>query len=620
MKTFKELGLSAEIMKSLDDLGFVEPTPVQGEAIPFVLKSEQDLVALAQTGTGKTAAFGLPILQKISPDGRTPQAIILAPTRELAIQISQDIRDLAKHSKGVTVMPVYGGERIDLQIRTLKRGVNIVVGTPGRVHDLIRRRVLKLGTIKWVVLDEADEMLDMGFKEDLDAILGETPEERQTLLFSATMSKSVSNIAKKYMKDAHEISLGSKNIGAENVTHEYYVVNSRDRFEALKRILDCLPGVYGILFCRTRRETQDIADKLRQANYEVEAIHGEVSQAIRTKIMGRFKKKQIRLLVATDVAARGIDVKNLTHVINYNLPDNNEAYTHRSGRTGRANQSGISVAIVGASEVRRVREIERIIGKAFEKKQVPEGKDVYEKLVDNFVDTIKHSDIEESTDEKYVSEIIGKLKSITKENLIRHFVAKELTPLFEDHKNTRDLNASFREPGKAREPRERKEMTNSVNLQIDLGRKQRFDIKALFSLINSSSKLRGIEVGEINLMPEATIFAVEPRMADVAIKALSGIDVKGRKVKITKADDSVSYPKSNYKRSRSTSSSSGGGYGKRKGGRSPRGSYGEKVSGGYGERSRGGGSGASRSRKRSNNASSGKPRRSSPFGNKKRNK
>ncbi len=310
MTAFKELGLNSEIMKSLDDLGFTEPSPIQEKAIPFILKSENDLIALAQTGTGKTAAFGLPILQKIKANEKAMQAIILCPTRELCIQISRDITKLGKYSKGLSVTAVYGGEKIDFQIKALKRGTNIVVGTPGRVHDLIRRKVLKLQSIKWLVLDEADEMLDMGFKDDLDAILKETPKTRQTLLFSATISKSVRLIAKQYMNDAEEIIVGEQNVGAEKVSHEYYIVGARDRFEALRRILDYLPGVYGILFCRTRRETGEVSDKLKQAGYDTEALHGEISQSMRTKIMDRFKRKQIHLLVATDVAARGIDVND----------------------------------------------------------------------------------------------------------------------------------------------------------------------------------------------------------------------------------------------------------------------------------------------------------------------
>jgi len=393
MITFKDFGLNSKLEKSLEDLNFVKPTLIQEKVIPFILETERDVIALAQTGTGKTAAFSLPIINNIGK--KNLEAIILAPTRELAIQISKDIAEFSKYSKNVKVLPVYGGERIDIQIRALRKGINIVVGTPGRVNDLIRRNILRLNNIKYLVLDEADEMLDMGFKEELDTILEEIPETRQTLLFSATMPRSVSNIAKNYMHNAKEITSGEKNIGSENVSHEYYVVQARDRFEALKRILDSLPGVYSILFCRTRRETQGVADKLKQANYDTEAIHGDVSQSMRTKIMDNFKNKRIQLLVATDVAARGIDVKDLTHIINYNLPDKDEIYTHRSGRTGRASNKGISISILNTREVNRIANLENSIGKKFEYKKIPNGEDIFQNQIENYIKEIENVEIED---------------------------------------------------------------------------------------------------------------------------------------------------------------------------------------------------------------------------------
>src|SRR3989339_747963 len=484
MTTFKELGLNSEIMKSLSDLGFLEPSPVQEKAITFILKSKKDLIALAQTGTGKTAAFGLPILNQIKTGRKDLQAIIICPTRELCIQISEDIKKLAKYSKGIITTAVYGGERIDIQIRALRKGTNIVVGTPGRVHDLIRRKILKLQNIRWLVLDEADEMLDMGFKDDLDAILEETPKTRQTLLFSATMSKSVNAIARKYMGDAEEISIGEKNIGAEKVTHEYFMVHPRDRFEALKRILDYLPGVYGILFCRTRRETGEIADKLKEANYDTEALHGDISQNMRTNIMDRFKRKQVRLLVATDVAARGIDVSDLSHVINYNLPDQNGAYIHRSGRTGRAQKSGITISIITPREVRRIGELEGTIGKKFELKKVPSGKDVCLKQIANFLEEIEKTDIKNTNNEQYFKNFIERLKKIKKEG---------------------------------------------------------FDIKGLFALINSDRKLKGIEIGRINLKLENSIFSVEKSRADDVVKQLQGAIFRGKKIDIKKSNETVGF-------------------------------------------------------------------------------
>lgn len=533
MTTFKELGLNRETLKGLDDLGFVTPTPIQEKVIPFITNSKKDLIALAQTGTGKTAAFGLPILNEIKPNGRDLQAIILCPTRELCLQISEDIRSYTKYSKGIVTTAVYGGERIDFQIKALKRGTNIVVGTPGRVHDLIRRKVLKLQSIKWLVLDEADEMLDMGFKDDLDAILIETPEHRRTLLFSATMSKSVYSIAENYMKDVQEISAGEKNIGAENVTHEYYIVGARDRFDALQRILDCLPDVYGILFCRTRIETQVVADKLKQAGYNAEPLHGDISQNMRTKIMDRFKRKQIRLLVATDVAARGIDVNDLTHVINYNLPDQDEGYTHRSGRTGRAQKSGISISIILPRDASTIKRLEKNIGKSFELKKVPNTKEICEAQIDNFLVNLESTDIEKIKNETYFEELTEKLKKINKEDLINLFISHKFDSLMDSYKNTRDLNAS------ARLSRERKKMGDTASLRINFGRKHGLDIKGFFALINSNKNLKGFEVGKINLMPEASIFSVEKRSADRVVRTLQGSSYKGRTIEISKTNASV---------------------------------------------------------------------------------
>jgi len=535
MTTFKDLGLNPGIMESLDEMGFETPSTIQEKVIPFLLKSKKDLIASAQTGTGKTAAFSLPILNQIKPGGKELQAIILCPTRELCLQIFQDIQKLSKHTKGVTATAVYGGERIDIQIRSLKNGVNIVVGTPGRVHDLIRRRVLKLQSIEWLVLDEADEMLDMGFKDDLDAILGQTPSTRQTLLFSATMSKNIRSIASNYMKDIHEINAGEKNIGADNVSHEYYVVQARDRFEALKRILDYLPGVYGILFCRTRRETQEIADKLKQSNYDTEALHGDIAQGSRTKIMDRFKRKQVRLLVATDVAARGIDVSDLTHVINYNLPDQNESYTHRSGRTGRAKKSGVSISIVNTREVGRIKRIEGVVGRPIEYKKVPSGEEICQKQIDNLLEDIEGVDIKESGNDKYFSGVTEKLMKINKEDLIKYFIASKFSHLVDVHRGARNLNAEvkFFHAGN--------EGGNNVNLKINLGKKGGFDVKALFALINSNKKIKTVEIGKIDLMPEFSIFSVEEKRADDVIQCLRGTNYKGKKIDISKSKMTIGY-------------------------------------------------------------------------------
>jgi ATP-dependent RNA helicase DeaD len=561
MATFKGLGLNSEIMRSLDDLGFTEPSPIQEKSIPFLLKSKKDLIALAQTGTGKTAAFSLPILNQIESGNSDLEAIILCPTRELCLQISQDIKKLAKHSRGIITTPVYGGESIVMQIKALKRGTNIVVGTPGRVSDLIRRRALKLHNIKWLVLDEADEMLDMGFKDDLDAILSQTPSSRQTLLFSATMSRSVHTISRNYMTDTEEISVGEKNVGADNVTHEYYVVQGKDRFDALKRILDNLPGVYGILFCRTRNETQLVADKLKKANYDTEAIHGDVSQGMRTKIMDRFKRKQVRLLVATDVAARGIDVSNLTHVINYNLPDQNEAYTHRSGRTGRANNSGVSIAIVTPRDVRTIRQLENMVGKKIEYKKIPSGEEIYQKQIDGFFEEMEKINLEKIEDDENFAKIADKLKKYKKKDLIKLFITYKFSDTIGSHKNIRDLNADPQSLGS------KGGGGGNFNLKINVGKKNGLDIKSLFALINSSKNLSGIEIGRIDLMPEHAIFSVEKGLVDEVIKSLEGVNFKGINIKIVKSGGGESYTKNRRSRPRGGSRGSYSGYkGKSSGG------------------------------------------------------
>lgn len=533
MTTFKEMGLNHDILESLKKLEFINPSPIQEQSIPFILNSKQDLIALAQTGTGKTAAFSLPILNQIKSTKKDLQAIILCPTRELCLQITEDIRKFAERSKGLSVTAVYGGAKIEVQMNALRKGTNIVVGTPGRVHDLIRRKVLKLQKIQWLVLDEADEMLDMGFKDDLDAILSETPENRQTLLFSATMSKSVASIAKQYMKDAHEISMGEKNTGAKNVSHEYYMVNARDRFEALQRILDGIPGVYGILFCRTRRETQVVADNLKAAHYDTEALHGDISQGMRTKIMGQFKKKQIRLLVATDVAARGIDVNDLSHVINYNMPDQNASYTHRSGRTGRAQKSGVSISIITPKEKRRIKELEKIIGKDFEMKKIPDGQEICRKQIENYLLEVAEVDINH-VDAKYFDEYIQRLKKITKEDLIKHFITQKLNHIISNYKNTRDLNA------KEKNFTDKKsDSKNNESIKINIGKNQRLDIKGVFSLINSHRRLKGIEVGKIDIMSDYSIITLEKRRANDVIKFLNNRNYKGKKMSVTKAGGSI---------------------------------------------------------------------------------
>jgi ATP-dependent RNA helicase DeaD len=524
MTTFKQLGLPPEIIKTLDKAGFTEPSPVQAETIPFLLNSDEDLIALAQTGTGKTAAFGLPVLHKTKAGGKEPTTLILCPTRELCIQITRDLQNFAENLKGVSVTSVYGGQAMNIQINALKRGTDIVVGTPGRIHDLIRRKVLALKNVERVVLDEADEMLDMGFKADLDAILEQTPSSKQVMLFSATISKSVYSIASGYMKKPKEISIGGRNKGADNVTHEYYVTAGRNRFEALKRILSSLPNVYGIVFCRTKRETQEVADKLQQAGYNTESLHGDISQNARTAIMDRFKKGRITLLAATDVAARGIDVNSLTHIINYNLPDQNEVYTHRSGRTGRAQKSGISISILAPSETGRIKQLERMVGKSFEYKKIPSGEEIVTKKLDSFLEEFQNIDTDDSGYEKYFAEAVSKLKNLKKEEIIKKATLLFMRDDIKECKKCGDLNNTFNSEKKTRDN------GNKVEIKINIGKKHNLDIKEFFSLINSCGHKERIDIGRIKILPAITIFSVDKQKAEKVVKGLRGKKYKGSAV------------------------------------------------------------------------------------------
>lgn len=537
MKTFKELGLGQEVLKGLEEMGFLTPTPIQEKAIKHIMQSSVDLVALAQTGTGKTAAFGLPIADKISPENVGPQAIVVCPTRELCLQISQDIRLFSAHKKGLSVVSVYGGDRIDLQIKALRRGANIVVGTPGRVHDLIRRRTLDLNHIKWLVLDEADEMLDKGFKQDLDAILEQTPGTRQTLLFSATMSKNIRAIASKYMKKSIELGAQDVNQGAEKVSHEYYVVLSKDRFEALKRILDYTPGIYGILFCRTRIETQMVADKLKENNYNAEAMHGDISQATRTKIMDRFKKKQIQLLVATDVAARGIDVSCLSHVINYNLPDQDEVYTHRSGRTGRAQESGIAISLIGPRDLRKIRDIENMIGKKFERKSVPDPQEVCRRQIDALIAEISRQETDEEKNSPILEELMSKVAKLTKEDLINYFVK----PKFQKILAQADINKNV-SLLPAKPDRKKGKDEDYAELRLNLGKQHGLEVKNIFALLNSNRKLKGISVGRVKIMPEFSFLSVEKERCESVLKFLPGASFRGKKIAVSRSSQTFSRP------------------------------------------------------------------------------
>ena len=517
--TFSETGLNKNIQKAITDLGFDTPTPIQQESIPYLLENETDLIALAQTGTGKTAAFGLPVLHKIEVERKLPQAIILCPTRELCLQIAKDMESFAKYTKGLKITAVYGGASIMPQIKSLKSGTQIVVGTPGRVIDLINRKSLRLQDIEFVVLDEADEMLNMGFKEDLDTILAETPEEKQTLLFSATMPKEVMRISKNYMHNPKTIEVASRNEGAKNVEHHYYMVNARDRYKALRRICDVNPDIYGIVFCRTRRETAEIADKLMQDGYNADAIHGELSQAQRDHVMGRFRKRKLQILVATDVAARGIDINELTHVINYNLPDDNEVYVHRSGRTGRAGNKGTSIIIAHSREGRKLKSIEKMIKRELTLMKVPNGDEICQIQLMKLIDKVVSTDVNHQID-KYIPSIEEKLAHLDKEELIKHFVSAEFNRFLSFYKNAPDLNVTGSKGNDRNDRVDRKgkrgdrgERTGHAEAGhtrffINLGREKDMQAHNLIGLINECTRNRNIPVGKIDIMRKFSFFEV----------------------------------------------------------------------------------------------------------------
>ncbi|MFW6103678.1 MAG: DEAD/DEAH box helicase, partial [Bacteroidota bacterium] len=440
MLTFNALGISPNLLKGTEELGFDKATPIQEKIIPLVCETKDDLIGLAQTGTGKTAAFGLPIIEQTDVREKPVQALILAPTRELCIQITKDLQNYSKYIKGLEVVPVYGGANIQTQIKALEKGAHIIVATPGRMLDLINRKAAKINQLKTVVLDEADEMLNMGFREELDGILEKTPDDKRTLLFSATMPKEVSRIAKNYMNDPVQITIGKQNAGAENVRHYYYQVHVRNRYSALKRIADYHPDIYGLIFCRTRKETKEVADKLLRDGYNADALHGELSQSQRDHVMKRFRDRSLQMLVATDVAARGIDVDDISHVINYNLPDELEVYTHRSGRTGRMDKSGVSISIVNYKEKNKIPQIEKIIRKKCEKLPIPSGEEICKKQLFNFIDKMEHVEVDENQIAPFMQTVNKKLEWLSKEQIIKHFVSLEFNRFLEYYKDAEDLN------------------------------------------------------------------------------------------------------------------------------------------------------------------------------------
>lgn len=558
MKTFQELGVSEDIRKAIEELGYAYPMPVQEEVIPYLLGENNDVVALAQTGTGKTAAFGLPILQKVNVKNRVPQSLVLCPTRELCLQIAGDLTDYSKYIDGLKVLPVYGGSSIDSQIRSLKKGVHIIVATPGRLIDLMERKTVSLDNVTNVVMDEADEMLNMGFTESINAILAGVPEDRNTLLFSATMSQEISRISKNYLRNAKEITIGRKNESTNNVKHVAYLVQAKDKYEALKRIVDYYPNIYGIIFCRTRKETQEIADKLMQEGYNADSLHGELSQAQRDVVMQKFRIKNLQLLVATDVAARGLDVDNLTHVINYGLPDDTESYTHRSGRTGRAGKTGTSIAIINLREKGKMREIERIIGKKFEEGTIPTSEGICQKQLIKVIDELEKVKVNEEEIESFMHEIYRKLEWLSKEDLIKRVVSHEFNRFSNYYKDKQEIeqpafNSRSSEQSKKGKTRQQSGGGRSAEegfsrIFINVGKIDRLFPTDIIAMINSCIKER-VEVGKIDIMQKFSFFEVEQESAQKVVSALSKQRYNGRRVTVEFAGEA---PENNKKGKKSS--------------------------------------------------------------------
>ncbi len=540
MKTFEELGVSPEIRKAIEELGYENPMPVQEEVIPYLLGNGNDVVALAQTGTGKTAAFGLPLIQKIDVKNCVPQALVLCPTRELCLQIAGDLTDYSKYITDLKILPVYGGSSIDSQIRSLKRGVHIIVATPGRLIDLMERKVAQLATIRDLVMDEADEMLNMGFTDSINAILENIPQDRNTLMFSATMSPEIARIAKTYLHEAKEITIGTKNEGSKNVNHVAYIVHAKDKYLALKRVVDFYPQIYGIVFCRTRKETQEIADKLIQDGYNADSLHGELSQAQRDLVMQKFRQRHLQLLVATDVAARGLDVNDLTHVINYGLPDDTESYTHRSGRTGRAGKTGISIAIINLREKGRMKEIEHIIKKKFEVSVLPSGQEICQQQLIKVIDDIEKVKVNEEEIETFLPGIYRKLDWLDKEDLIKRVVSLEFNRFLDYYKNAPEIEQpkANEKKSEAKESRKgdkekvgRKAEKGYTRLFLNLGKTDGFYTNQIIDLVNRNLRKERIQIGRIDLMQNFSFFEVIQEQAPQVLKALNKVVLSGgRKV------------------------------------------------------------------------------------------
>ena len=532
MDNFKQTRLHPDILKAITEMGFETPTPIQAKTIPHLMASAHDLIATAQTGTGKTAAFGLPSIHLTDIEDRRTQTLVLCPTRELCMQITKDLGNFSKYINGMNILAVYGGASIQAQIKSLKKGAQIVIGTPGRTKDLIKRKRLDISHVARVVLDEADEMLTMGFKKDLEMILAQTPQEKQTLLFSATMSKRVVEITKSYMNNPLEIAAARMNIAAENVQHIYYMVNAKDRYEVIKRIIDINSGIYGIVFCRTRRETKEVANKLMHDGYNADTLHGDLSQMQRDEVMGRFRNRQLQILVATDVAARGLDVDDLSHVINFNLPDDDEIYVHRSGRTGRAGKKGISIIIIHTREVRKIREIEKKFSITFIRETVPSGLDICKKRLYTLIGKVENVEVDEQQIGQFMPDIYKKLEWLEREELIKHFVSTEFNRYLSYYKNARDINISGDSMGGKRSKREKRSRedrrnTSFAGFYVNVGFKHKLNPGRLIGLINECLRSSDAVIGKIEVMKTFSFFEIDNKWESKLFVGFKGKKFEG---------------------------------------------------------------------------------------------
>ena len=532
MDNFKQTRLHPDILKAITKMGFETPTPIQAKTIPHLMASAHDLIATAQTGTGKTAAFGLPSIHLTDIEDRRTQTLVLCPTRELCMQITKDLGNFSKYINGMNILAVYGGASIQSQIKSLKKGAQIVIGTPGRTKDLIKRKRLNISHVARVILDEADEMLTMGFKEDLEMILAQTPQKKQTLLFSATMSKRVVEITKSYMNNPLEIAAARMNIAADNVQHIYYMVNAKDRYEVIKRIIDINPGIYGIVFCRTRRETKEVANKLMHDGYNADTLNGDLSQVQRDDVMGRFRNRQLQILVATDVAARGLDVDDLSHVINFNLPDDDEIYVHRSGRTGRAGKKGISIIIIHTREMRKIREIEKKFSITFIRETVPSGLDICKKRLYTLIDKVENVKVDEQQIGQFMPDIYKKLEWLEREELIKHFVSTEFNRYLSYYKNARDINISGDSMEGKRSKREKQSRgdrrnTSFAGFYVNVGFQHKLNPGRLIGLINKCLRSSDAVIGKIEVMKTFSFFEIDNKWESKLFVGFKGKKFEG---------------------------------------------------------------------------------------------